>query len=58
MTAGGTVTFLNKFTDLVIFEVQQTPAFINDVQFFEVTRRAVHPVLDVNNEAEHHRNQQ
>lgn len=41
MTAGGTVAFLNKFTDLVIFEVQQTPAFINDVQFLEVTRRAV-----------------
>lgn len=33
MTAGGTVAFLNKFTDLVIFEVQQTPAFINNVQF-------------------------
>ncbi|HCN0219911.1 TPA: hypothetical protein N6I64_005153, partial [Escherichia coli] len=31
-----------------IFEVQQTPAFINDVQFLEGTRRAVHPVLDVN----------
>lgn len=36
MTAGGTVTFLNKLTDLVIFEVQQTPSLINDVQFFEV----------------------
>lgn len=58
MTAGGTVAFLNKFTDLVIFEVQQTPAFINDVQFLEVTRRAVHPVLNVNDKAEHHRNQQ
>ena len=32
MTAGGTVTFLNKLTDLAIFEVQQTPAFINNVQ--------------------------
>ena len=58
MTAGGTVTFLNKLTDLVIFEVQQTPAFINNVQFFEITRRAVHPVLDVDNQGEHHRNQQ
>ena len=58
MTAGRTVAFLNKFTDLVIFEVQQTPAFINNVQFLEVTRRAVHPVLDVNDKAEHHRNQQ
>ncbi|GDW77365.1 hypothetical protein BvCmsSIP019_04433 [Escherichia coli] len=58
MTTGRTVAFLNKFTDLVIFEVQQTPAFINNVQFLEVTRRAVHPVLDVDNQGEHHRNQQ
>ena len=58
MTAGSTVAFLNKLTDLVIFEVQQTPPLINDVQFLEVTRRAVHPVLDVDNQGEHHRNQQ
>ena len=58
MTAGGTVTFLNKLTNLVIFEVQQTPPLINDVQFFEVTRRAVHPVLNVDNQGEHHRNKQ
>ncbi len=36
MTAGGTVTFLNKLTDLVIFEVQQTPPLINDVQFLRL----------------------
>ena len=58
MTATGAVTFLNKLTNFTIFEVQQTPAFINDVQFLEGTRRAVHPVLDVNDKAEHHRNQQ
>ena len=58
MTATGAVTFLNKLTNFTIFEVQQTPAFINNVQFLEVTRRAVHPVLDVNDKAEHHRNQQ
>ena len=58
MTAGRTVAFLNKLTDLVIFEVQQTPPLINDVQLLEVTRRAVHPVLYVDNQGEHHRNQQ
>ncbi|CSS77995.1 Uncharacterised protein [Shigella sonnei] len=58
MAATGAVTFLNKLTDFTIFEVQQTPAFINDVQFLESTRRAVHPVLDVDNKGEHHRNKQ
>lgn len=36
MTAGSTVAFLNKLTDFTIFEVQQAPAFINDVQFLRV----------------------
>ena len=58
MTATGAVTFFNKLTNFTIFEVQQTPAFINNVQFLESTRRAVHPVLDVDNQGEHHRNQQ
>ena len=36
----------------------QTDLIINNVQFLEVTRRAVHPVLNLNDKAEHHRNQQ
>lgn len=58
MTSHGTVTGLNKLTDLLIFEVEQLPAFVDGAALLQAARRSVHLVLDVDDEGEHHRNQQ
>ncbi len=58
VTSHGTVTGLNKLTDLLIFEVEQLPAFVDGAALLQAARRAVHLVLNVDDEGKHYRNQQ
>ena len=50
------ITGLNKLTDLLIFEVEQLPAFVDGAALLQAARRAVHLVLNVDDEGKHYRN--
>jgi len=58
VAANRTVAGFNELTDLLIFKVEQLPAFVNGATFLQAARRAVHFVFDVDDEGKHHRNQQ
>ena len=58
MPARGPVPFLNKLPHFFVFEIEQFPAFVNDVELFQAPGGLVHPVLDIDNQREHDGNQQ
>lgn len=57
-TATARLAGFNKLTDLLIFEVEQLPAFVDGAALLQAARRAVHLVLNVDDEGKHYRNQQ